>query len=190
MTPPAGDGRPSCFVRWVIMSSSSPLDLFWLIPGVLAGMSMPFIHPDRHEVPGAPRDAFADEVPLLWEAGVRAVVSLLNSPRVAETWKSAGFDFLQLPVRDGYTPTREQFQEFLRFMRARRAENHPVAVHCVAGIGRTGLFLASYDIMQGATPEEALLHVRSVRRGAVETRDQWRFLQQVAMDRDDGRLML
>lgn len=102
----------------------------------------------------------------------------------------AGFDFLQLPVRDGYTPTREQFQEFLRFMKAQRASDHPVAVHCVAGIGRTGLFLASYDIMQGATPEEALLHVRAVRRGAVETRDQWRFLQQVAMDRDEERLIL
>ncbi len=172
------------------MSSSSSLDLFWLMPGVLAGMSMPFIHPDRQETPGALREAFADEVTLLWDEGIRAVVSLLNAPRIADTWHAAGFDFLQLPVRDGYTPTREQFQEFLRFMREQRAKKHPVAVHCVAGIGRTGLFLASYEIMQGATPEEALLHVRAVRRGAVETRDQWRFLLQVALDRDEGKLVL
>jgi hypothetical protein len=45
------------------------LDIWWGVQGVLAGMSMPFIHPQRYDTPGARIDAFPDELPL---SGARA----------------------------------------------------------------------------------------------------------------------
>ncbi len=54
--------------------------LWWVIPGVLAGMPMPFMHPERRLNLGGSLNAYEDELPELYAAGIRAVVSLLNIP--------------------------------------------------------------------------------------------------------------
>ena len=82
--------------------------LWWVIPGVLAGMPMPFIDPDRRLNLGGPLTAFDDELPALYSAGIRAVVALLNIPSDAAIYESAGFGFLCLPIPDGGAPTMSQ----------------------------------------------------------------------------------
>jgi Polymorphic toxin system, DSP-PTPase phosphatase len=154
--------------------------LWWVIPGVLAGMPMPFIHPERRMAGDGGLKAFDDELASLDSFGVRAVVSLLNIPSDASVYESAGFAFLCLPVPDGGTPTFDQADEFVRFVSAQRAAQHPVAVHCEAGLGRTGTLLATYLIAQGASATEAIDRVRAVERVAVETARQIHFLQRYA----------
>ena len=78
--------------------------LWWVIPGALAGMPMPFVHLDRRMNLGGDLNAHEDDLPLLYSAGVRAVVSLLNIPSDASVYESAGFAFLCLPVPDGGAP--------------------------------------------------------------------------------------
>jgi len=163
------------------MSDAQPGSLlWWLIPGVLAGMPIPFIHANRRLAGGGAWDAFDDELQDLHRAGVRAVVSLLNLPGDAPVYESAGMAFLCLPVPNGEAPTREQVAAFLRFMAEQRAAQRPVAVHCEGGIGRTGTMLAAYLIAQGATAEDAIKQVRVVEPAAIETERQVEFLEQYA----------
>jgi polymorphic toxin system DSP-PTPase phosphatase-like protein len=160
-----------------VIEPSHSTDLWWIIPGVLAGMSRPFIHADRPETPNAPLHAFPDELPRLWKAGIRGVVCMLNMPSAAATYQSAGFAFHLMPVPDGDAPSMEQFVKFVGFVTRQRALGHPVAVHCEAGIGRTGTALAGYLVAaHGMSPEEAILQVRAQRTGAVETGRQVQFL--------------
>jgi hypothetical protein len=152
--------------------------LWWVIPGVLAGMPMPFIYIDRRLNLGGPISAYDDDLPVLYSAGIRAVVSLLNIPSDASVYESAGFSYLCLPVPDGGAPTMEQAKEFVRFLGEQRAAGRPVAVHCEAGLGRTGTMLAAYLISDGASAAEAIRRVREVERVAVETARQIQFLEQ------------
>jgi atypical dual specificity phosphatase len=154
--------------------------LWWVIPGVLAGMPMPFVHPQRRMSGGGALTAFEDELTTLHSSGVRAVVSLLNIPSDALVYESAGFAFLCLPVPDGGAPTIEQATEFVCFITEQRAKGRPVAVHCEAGLGRTGTMLAAYLISQGETAEKSIRRIRQVEKVAVETARQIQFLEQYA----------
>ena len=152
--------------------------LWWLIPGVLAGMPMPHIHLDRRMAAGGALTAFEDEMSALYAAGVRGVVCLLNIPTDASVYESAGFSFLCLPVPDGGAPTFEQAEEFVHFVSEQRAAQRPVAVHCEAGLGRTGTLLATYLIAQGESAAAAIARVRAAEKVAVETSHQIHFPEQ------------
>ena len=154
--------------------------LWWVIPGVLAGMPMPYIHLDRRMAAGGELTAFEDEMAALHAAGVRAVVCLLNILNDASVYESAGFSFLCLPVPDGGAPTFEQAEEFVHFVSEQRAAHRPVAVHCEAGLGRTGTLLATYLVAQGESAAGAIARVRAVEKVAVETPHQIYFLEQYA----------
>jgi len=163
------------------MSSDQKCSLLWrVIPGVLAGMPMPFIHPERRIAGRGALSDFDDELPTLHAAGVRAVVSLLNIPSDASVYQSAGFSFLCLPIPDGGAPTFDQAEQFVRFVELQRAEQRPVAVHCEAGLGRTGTLLATYFVACGESAAAAIERVRAVERVAVETPRQINFLEQYA----------
>src|SRR5213594_3320997 len=80
----------------------------------------------------------------------------------AAVYESAGFAFLCLPIPDGHAPTMEQAPEFVRFVNEQRKIQRPVAVHCEAGLGRTGTMLAVYLIAQG----QSAVDIRRDRDGA------------------------
>ena len=157
--------------------------LWWVIPCALAGMPMPFIHPQRRMNMGGSLAAYKDELPALHASGVRAVVSLLNIPSDAVVYETAGFAFTCLPIPDGGAPTIEQAQDFISFVDRQLSEHRPVAVHCEAGLGRTGTMLAAYLISQGESAASAIGRVRSAENAAIETPRQIQFLEQFATQR-------
>lgn len=173
-------------------SPSRPVcvDLWWAVPDILAGSSMPYVHPLRYEAGAADLAEFEDELPVLWDAGIRGVIGLLNIPGAPGVYRSAGFDYCWLPMVDGGIPTRDQFTQFLDFMRQQVQSQLPVVAHCVAGLGRTGVLLAAYLVAQGQDPRPAVRQIRAVRPGAVETRRQLDFLYLVQQWRENGELTL
>ena len=154
--------------------------LWWVIPGTLAGMPMPFVHPERRMTGGGALDEYMDELPVLYAAGIRAVVSLLNLPTDAAVYESAGFSFVCLPIPDGGAPTEEQADQFIRFVNTQLVADRPVAVHCEAGLGRTGTLLAVYLVSRGDTASGAVNRVREAERNAVESPMQIQFLEHYA----------
>jgi len=141
---------------------------------------MPYIHADRRMNRGGELRAYPDELWNLHSEGIRAVVSLVNNPSDAAVYESAGFKFLCQPVPDGHAPTMAQATKFMEFMIAQRVAQHPVAVHCEAGIGRTGTMIASYLITLGDDVKTAIARVRAVEPRAIETPRQVQFLEYFA----------
>jgi len=158
-------------------TAESQLDLWWVEPGRLAGMPMPLIATARRENPTSPLHAYDDDLLLLDAVGIRAVVGMLNRPVDSVIYRSAGFAHHLMPIPDGGVPTPEQFQEYVRFVDEQLKSGNPVAVHCAAGLGRTGTVLAGYLIAKGVPFETAVTRIRAARPGAIETFAQIRFLQ-------------
>jgi protein-tyrosine phosphatase len=78
--------------------------------------------------------------------------------------ESDNLQVLFLPVRDGYVPTFEQLEIFLFHANEVISKGHKVIVHCHAGVGRTGLFLAAYLMDKyGWGPEETISKLRFYR---------------------------
>ncbi len=130
----------------------------WLIPDQLGACVNPLVGEQalQHLVSG--------QIALLINLHERAdPVDLLAQVR-AET--------LHLPVPDSYPPTQEQLDEGVAAIRSALAQGQRVAVHCGAGLGRTGTLLAAYLVSEGVAPAEAIERVRASRPGSVETLEQ------------------
>lgn len=133
-------------------------NLWWLIPEKLAGVRKPT----------------AEEIPALKEAGVGAIISVMDDPSNLDLYEKAGLPYLWLPTTGGRAPTQEQIEQFKQFV---EAQNAPVAVHCTSGRRRTGTMLAAYLITTG-TPCGAAIEQLLQANPHVELREaQLSFLQ-------------
>jgi atypical dual specificity phosphatase len=140
----------------------------WIVKGELAAMGWPR-RPERA----------AEE---LRSRGIGAIVNLTPRPWPGEAL--GGMDYLWLPVQDFGTPTGDQAEQFIQFCEERVAEGRAVAVHCLAGRGRTGTLVACYMVHRGIEADEAIRHIRRLRPGSIETESQEQFVRQFAAWRE------
>jgi Protein-tyrosine phosphatase len=166
------------------IKAGKKVDIWWVERNILAGMSIPDVHPQRMSGQRQALSDWDDDLPALWNAGIRAICCLLNHPELTRAYAAAGFVCHELPLPEGGVPTKEKFAEFLHFLTRQRGLCNPVAVHCQAGIGRTGTLLAAHLVSRGQTPEQAISQIRACRPGAIDTRKQREFLDELYISRN------
>lgn len=150
-------------------SYASPRNFSWVIDEQLAGMA----HPGYGAgLLGSYGYLAANEVTLM--------VSLTESAPVSDGLDAHGISHIHLPVVDFTAPTLEQLDAFVTTTASELTHGGRVVVHCGAGQGRTGTFLAAWFVASGATSDEAIDHVRQLRPGSIETTEQLEIVAEYA----------
>lgn len=122
----------------------------------------------------------ATDLSWLRKHGVEVLVTLTEDP-VPRAWvNEAGMMVVNVPVPDMQAPTARQIEHVLGTIERANATGMGVAVHCGAGLGRTGTFLAAYFVHKGMNAREALGKVRDLRPGSIETTEQERAVEAYA----------
>lgn len=107
-----------------------------------------------------------EDLPVLYQAGMRGIVSVMDEPSGIQEYKDSGFQALWLPITGGKSPTIKQVLEFVQFADSLLEKNQVVAVHCTSGNRRTGTLLAAYLIVSGKSPDQSLMQVQQARPSA------------------------
>lgn len=118
--------------------------------------------------------------------GAEALVSLIEP----EEYQSLGVEALpertkarmahfSLPIPDYGLPGPEwetQWEQAGPLLRSILRRGGSVCVHCKGGLGRSGTIAARLLVELGVSPVEAVRRVRAARKGAIETREQERYV--------------
>ena len=137
-------------------------DFYWLVEGIIGGMSRPGTRDDLDEDLEALRD----------DHGVKTVVSLTESPLDADRLAQFDLDYHHLPVADFTAPAPAVIDRVVDLARVAEHTGNAVMVHCAAGRGRTGTVLACVLVSRGLEADDAIEAVRAVRPGSIETAEQ------------------
>ena len=108
------------------------------------------------------------------------LINLHGRPHSAAWLKEHGIRELHLPVPDFTPPTPEQIDQAIAAIDEVIESGRKVAVHCVAGLGRTGTVLACYLVSKGDDPDQAIDRIRALRPGSIETQGQVRAIHAYA----------
>jgi len=152
-----------------VSDSFGPRGFLWLKKGMLAGTPRPGVF---HEI--------KYDLQALKRVGVTQLLTLTERAPEVEEMQAFGIGNVWSPVPDMQAPSIEQAVEICQQIDTMMQQQEVVAVHCRAGLGRTGTVLAAYLIWEGSDALSALEAVRKVEPRWVQSEVQVTFLESFA----------
>lgn len=158
--------------RVTVSESRGPHGFRWVVPGMLAGTPQPGVV--------APID---HDLILLDRVGVTHLITLTETDMDQGTLQRHHLKNTHLPIFDRKAPSTSQMHMLLVRMQRLMDAGEVLAVHCKAGLGRTGLVLAAWMIRDGGLSVEAAVErLRKVHPGYIQSDEQLEFLHAYEAD--------
>ena len=130
-----------------------PDNFSWIIENKLAGSAIP---------------TSIDEVKWVIDQGVKSIVTI-REETLDESWIK-DVNYLHILSNDMSVPEFDDLIYAVDFIHRRITNNEPVLVHCLAGMGRTGVILACYLVKyQKMSASEATEKIREERPGSIQS---------------------
>lgn len=160
--------------RWTGQHSRRPVPFersYWVLDGLfLAGL-----------YPGAPEeDESRRRVRALCDAGIRHILDLTEADEL--TWRgplrhyedlleelAPDITWERFPIRDMDIAPKEVISVILESIDCHLERGEPVYLHCLGGLGRTGMIVGCWIVRHGFARGEAALHAISRLRGRALT---------------------
>lgn len=138
-------------------------DMNWVIPGKFLAFAGP--SPASTDVYGLRVYTPEDYAPVFREAGVNLVVRLNQQQYDKQRFVDKGLKHVDLIFPDGSCPSKEVISTFFQVT---EKEQGGIAVHCKAGLGRTGTLIGLYAMKHYHFPAKAFLGwIRLCRPGSI-----------------------
>jgi len=139
-------------------------------------------------LPGLPmvQRSLPDDLETLRRQSVQVVVCLLEDHEFAKwgvadllvSYQNAGFIVQRYPIRDHSVCSLDGMRETISWLTETLDGGASVLIHCVGGLGRSGIVAACYLVAAGLSAEDAIAEVRRTRSPfAIETAEQEEFVR-------------
>lgn len=144
----------------------APRGFVWVVPGQLAGCPQPGIS-----------NPIEYDLQLLARVGITTLITLTENDLEQAPLEAAGLQNLHLPVYDRGVPSMRQIYMLLHRMLRLVEQGEVLAIHCLAGLGRTGTVLAAWMMKEGGlAATEAIRRLRQLNPGFIQSQEQENFL--------------
>ncbi|MGZ8256199.1 MAG: phosphatase domain-containing putative toxin, partial [Gallionella sp.] len=152
--------------------NSAPRGFHWIVPGKLAGCPAPGV--------SAPIDY---DLKLLAKTGITKLITLTETDLDQAVLRCHGLSNLHMPIFDREAPSVGQTHMLLVRMQRMIDAGEVLAVHCKAGLGRTGTILAAWMIREGGlSATNAMERLRRIEPGFIQSASQENFLHEYEAD--------
>lgn len=138
--------------------------LWWIISNRLAGVRKPA----------------AEDLSVLKELQIGAIVSVLSDEANLELYKSYDFPHLWIPIKGGTAPSLSQLKQLKAFVDSQNESGNAVAVHCSNGLRRTGTVLTALLIQRGSDYDSAMTAIQAANPAVELSEAQISFLKNLS----------